>query len=317
MARTPRSNRPGTVYHHISRLVDRGWFITDSKDRALYVKLLGRAIAMSDWILLAYAVMSNHIHLLTVAGQQRFEDWIRRVHSPFARWMNARNGGLGQKFVRGPTDYAVPPERVARVIAYIHNNPVRAAVVDDPRASSWTSHQAYVGIVPAPPWLDVGEGLRRAGFADVTAFDRFVAANPDDPDLEELLARDFKRGDSEPGAEPAPHWSKRPRVADPLRIVRETANAIGISVDQLTSKQKGPRHVLGRQVAVECAYRAGITGAEIARALNVTQAAASLMLRRSPPLELVEAVLGSDISCTTSEDGAKPDADDHIVVAIP
>ena len=314
MARPPRFNRPGTVYHHISRLVDRGWFIADSNDRTLYVKLLGRAISKSDWKCLAYAVMSNHIHLCTVAGKQRLESWIRRAHSPFARWMNTRHGGLGSKFVRGPSDYAVPPERVARVIAYIHNNPVRAAVVAHPGASSWTSHQAYVGIVPAPPWLDVAEGLRRAGFADATAFDRFVAANPDDPDIEELLARDFKRDGSPPIEEPAPHWSKRPRVADPSEVVRATASAVGISVEQLTSKQRGSRQLLGRRVAVACASRTGITGAEIARALNISQAAASwILLHSPPPLELVEAVLGSDTSCTSSEETTENAADDQVV----
>ena len=279
----------------------------------MYVRLLGRAILKSDWKCLAYAVMSNHIHLCTVAGEQRLETWIRRAHSPFARWMNLRHAGLGSKFVRGPTDYAVPQERVARVIAYIHNNPVRAAVVAHPSASSWTSHQAYVGIVPAPPWLDVAEGLRLAGFANGTVFDTFVAASPNDPDIDELLARDFKRDASDPLAEPAPHWSRRSRAADPAEIVRATASAVGISVEQLISKQRGSRQALGRRVAVVCAYRTGITGAEIARALNISQAAASAILRRSPPpQELVEAVLGSDITCTTSEDSTEPPASEHV-----
>ena len=63
MPRKPRSNQPGVVYHLISRFVEREWFIKEEEEREYYVRLLGRALSESDWRCLAYAVMSNHIHL--------------------------------------------------------------------------------------------------------------------------------------------------------------------------------------------------------------------------------------------------------------
>ncbi len=308
MARKPRLYRPGTVFHLISRFVDRNWFIIESCERERYVKLLGRGLSMSDWRCLAYAVMSNHIHLCAVAGMQKLDTWIRRVHSPFADWMNRKYARIGPMFVRGPKDYAIPPERVARVLAYIHNNPVRAGVVDHPSASAWTSHQSYLGIAPTPAWLHVAEGLRRAGFEDAAAFDRFVARSPQDVDIDELLARDFERADDDDVAEScvahlaAGHLTAAAK--DPIAIVRSTAETIGIPVAQLTSRKRGKLEVLGRQIAVACAQRVGLTGTDIARALNITQAGASLIARRAPPpAELVDAVLavlGSDISCSTT-----------------
>lgn len=56
-------------------------------------------------------------------------------------------------------------EDIARLLAYIHNNPVRAGVVSDPFDSTWSSHRVYVGEAPAPAWLDVELGLSRAGFS--------------------------------------------------------------------------------------------------------------------------------------------------------
>src|SRR5262245_19821839 len=112
MPRPIRHNVPGTVYHLISRFVDREWFVETPEERATYLRLLARAIQISDWLCLAYAVMSNHIHLAMLAGEQPLGPIIRQVHSPFADWMNRRHDRIGSMFVRGPKDYRVPPARI-------------------------------------------------------------------------------------------------------------------------------------------------------------------------------------------------------------
>ena len=63
-----------------------------------------------------------------------------------------------------------------RLIAYLHNNPVRAGVVSLASESNWTSHGYYVG-EPSPAWLCVAKGLELSGFAtngDGDAFDEYV-----------------------------------------------------------------------------------------------------------------------------------------------
>jgi hypothetical protein len=50
------------------------------------------------------------------------------------------------------------------LLSYVHNNPVRAGVVEDPSDSSWTSHRAYLGEAAAPRWLDIRLGLHLCGF---------------------------------------------------------------------------------------------------------------------------------------------------------
>ena len=39
------------------------------------------------------------------------------------------------------------------LLRYVHNNPVRADLVDRASDSSWSSHQAYLGLSPCPSWL--------------------------------------------------------------------------------------------------------------------------------------------------------------------
>jgi putative transposase len=176
MPRALRATRPLHVYHLISRFVGGEWFMRGAEERRLYLRLLGISLRQSDWRCLGYALMSTHIHLEAVAGAQPLADWLRGVHGPFAKFINERERRIGSVFVRGPKDFLVRADGVARVTGYIHRNPVRAGVVSDPRDSDWTSHRAYVGLAERPPWLDTELGLELAGFRDAAHMDSWIRA---------------------------------------------------------------------------------------------------------------------------------------------
>lgn len=183
--RVPRFYAPGTVHHVIARLVDRKFFLDLPGARPRYLALLASSIAKSDWCCLGYALMSNHVHLLMLAGHQEPAMWLRRVHSPFAFWLNQAHAGLGVIFAERPKLIIVEDHKVAPVLAYIHNNPVRAGLVASADGSKWTSHRAYIGADLAPTWLDVADGLARIGSPSTSQFDAFVNAEVGSADLVE------------------------------------------------------------------------------------------------------------------------------------
>jgi putative transposase len=275
MPRSARHIIPGAVYHLISQLVDREWFITRESERSQYLSLLGRALSLTDWRCLSYGIMSNHLHLAMVAGIEPLASWMRRVHSPFADWMNRSHERIGVMFVRGPKDILIPPERVRFVIAYIHNNPVRAHLVNEAAASTWTSHRAYLGLSRAPSWLHVEEGLERSGFTERAQFDSFVRAAP------ELAREDEDDGDGFCGYEPeveAIRVAPRRVVIDPVELVRVAAELVGLSVDEVRSRRKQHKHVRARQLTARCGDRLGLTGVEIATALQASPQCVSRIL---------------------------------------
>jgi REP element-mobilizing transposase RayT len=268
MPRAPRHIQPGCVYHLISRFVDREWFIQKEQERRDYLELLGRALTSSDWRCLAYAIMSNHIHLAVLAGEDPLHVWIRRVHSPFADAMNRAYARIGPMFVRGPKSLLVEPTGVRDVIAYVHNNPVRAKLVDTASESSWTSHRAYVGLTVVPRWLDVQEGMMRSGFADPADFNQWVA-HPARNELDHVH-EDVIENVAQPKREES-------ATIDPDAIVSATAQELGISVTQLRSRRRSAIEIRGREAVVVCAQRVGLKGVETARALGVSQQAISLI----------------------------------------
>jgi REP element-mobilizing transposase RayT len=281
MPRVPRFIVHGLVYHLISRFVDRDWFITNERERSYYLDLFGRAIAKSDWRCIGYGVMSNHIHHSVVAGKQTLASWLRRAHSPFADFMNKEHDRIGPLFVRGPRALETAPQDVARLVAYIHNNPVRANVVASAAASTWTSHRAYLGLVKPPRWLDVDLGLRLCGFTDPLEFDRFVELHPSDP-AREALERGSIEIDQSALFREAVDRARERRVPPSARaIVEATASELGMAPSVLCSRGRSRAQQFARAVAVLCARNLDVTGVAIAEALGITQPGACVALRRA------------------------------------
>lgn len=178
MPRYRRQIAPGSVQHIISRFVNREFRFDSSSSepdggdaRREYLRRAARALRRSDWRALGFVLMSSHVHWAMRAGSQPSSALIKPLHVGFATWLNALEGRLGPVFADRHRNLTFEGASAALLLAYIHNNPVRAGVVGDPADSSWTSHRAYLGLAPAPAWLDVQLGLHLCGF-DATASGR-------------------------------------------------------------------------------------------------------------------------------------------------
>lgn len=108
-------------------------------------------------------------------------DVFHPINTRFGQLWSRRYDGLGPILAGRPSNFRVRNERVGELIAYNHMDPVRSGVVDSPAASTWTSHRAYIGVQPAPPWLDRTLGLEACGLENTTAgrrdFDAFVRSS--------------------------------------------------------------------------------------------------------------------------------------------
>ena len=295
MPRQPRSIAPGTTYHLISRFVDREWFIRTTSERDQYLKLLGNALEGSDWRLMSYAIMSNHIHLGAIAGAQPLDAWVRQVHAPFADFMNRAYDRIGVMFVRGPKAHPVAPDLVGELIAYIHRNPVRAGVCSNAADSAWTSHRAYLGAAPVPAWLHVSQGLAAAGLRDPRDFDVWV----NDPARAESAR--FSEQHYAATLKNTRDTARTARTAacraKALAIATAAASVVGLTLDQLRSSSRCSAQVLGRSVAVRCAVAVGVSGVAIAEALGLSQQRVSMLARENAPRD-VRALCGEVTSRT-------------------
>jgi REP element-mobilizing transposase RayT len=147
MPRSPRSQPPGETFHLTARGVRRQAVFLDDLDYGLYVGLLGQTAQRHRWIVLAYCLIPNHLHLLVRLEDSTLSRGMHRQQGVYARRFNERHGLSGHVFeARFHAVHVVQEAHRLHVLRYIVQNPVRAGLCEDPADWPWSSHRAVAGL---------------------------------------------------------------------------------------------------------------------------------------------------------------------------
>lgn len=111
--------------------------------RALWLRIVNAAPG-----LVALVLMPTHVHL---EHPRDVRGALAGAMSGFARWRNARRRERGRVWegLLDPTMLADSQKR-RRTERYIHLNPCRSRIVDDPLAWAWSTHRDAVGLALDP-----------------------------------------------------------------------------------------------------------------------------------------------------------------------
>lgn len=140
MPRNARCVLPGIPYHVTQRGTDRQRVFFLNSDREMYLHLLSRNLDGARVRLLAYALMSNHIHAIVIPERaDSLAVLFRRVHGRYAQFVNTRRGRSGHlwqgRFYSCPLDGA----HLATALRYVEQNPCRAGIVARAEHYRWSS----------------------------------------------------------------------------------------------------------------------------------------------------------------------------------
>ena len=81
MPRTARVQCPGGVFHVVTRFARDEWWLEREGAREAYLEFVGSAVSKSDTEVLAYCLMSNHVHLVLVQGERSLERFMKSVQT--------------------------------------------------------------------------------------------------------------------------------------------------------------------------------------------------------------------------------------------
>jgi putative transposase len=174
MARKPRLEVEGGLYHLITRGVDRRDIFHSPEDHQKFLALLAVQKTKLPFYLYAYCLMTNHVHLLIERMTDDVGRIMQRVLTGYGQYYNRkyrRTGHLLQGRHRAILCQSDP--YLAELVRYIHLNPVRAKMVEKPEDYPFSSHRAYVGLEPKGI-VDVDPVLRRFGPRKAAARERFA-----------------------------------------------------------------------------------------------------------------------------------------------
>jgi len=130
MARKPRLEFPGAIYHVISRGNYRKPLFEDGAGPA-FEKALFQACGKCGWQLHAYVIMNNHYHLALETPQPNLVDGMRWLQGTFGIRFNAFHDERGHVFQSRHKSLVIEAGRpLLGLVNYIHLNPVRGDIVD-------------------------------------------------------------------------------------------------------------------------------------------------------------------------------------------
>jgi len=145
MPRRSRCVLPGIAYHITQRGVDRCATFGAEQDRLTYLGLLRDNLKDAEVRLLAWCLMTNHVHLVAVPGRKdSLSVLFRRLHGRYAQYFNARTGRTGHFWQNRFFGCPLGTSHLWAALAYVERNPVRAGLVERAEEYRWSSAAAHV-----------------------------------------------------------------------------------------------------------------------------------------------------------------------------
>ena len=148
MPRPPRIDLPGVPQHVVIRGNNRSDLFRTDNDRMLFLRYLRHAAGSTRSQIHAFALMSNHVHLLASGGAPgSLSSLVQSVGRRYAYYVNRAYGRTGTLFEgRFHSSLVDSDAYLFKCMRYIEMNPVRAGLVDDPRDYRWTSYRQNAGL---------------------------------------------------------------------------------------------------------------------------------------------------------------------------
>ena len=145
----------------MARGVNRRDIFIDDEDRLDFMSRIRLLEKSAGAKVLAHCLMGNHFHLAIRVGAVPLSSFMHRQVGGYSRAHNFRHGRTGHLFENRYKAFLCTDDRyLARLIPYIHMNPVRAGLVAAPwewRWSSFTGTALYADdLSDFNPWPEEG-----------------------------------------------------------------------------------------------------------------------------------------------------------------
>ena len=179
MPRQARTISATNVYHVILRGVNKQQVFEDDEDYIRFLNVLRRQTQpdvdaqgqtfQSRSHVYAYCLMGNHVHLLLKEGSETIGDIMKRIASSYVYYYNHKYDRVGHLFQERFKSQPVNDfSYFTTLLRYIHQNPLKAMLVDSMDEYEWSSWQEYNGTAHQG-FCSTQVVLGRIPFADLKA----------------------------------------------------------------------------------------------------------------------------------------------------
>ena len=144
MPRVARIKSSTGIYHLITRGINQQNIFSFDDDYERLLNTLTRYCRKSACEIYAYCLMDNHIHLLLKEGQEPIATTMKKIGTSYVyyyNWQYNRKGHLFQD--RYKSEPVEDDAYFLTVLRYIHLNPQKTELTDDPATYPYSSYTEY------------------------------------------------------------------------------------------------------------------------------------------------------------------------------
>ena len=146
MTRRARVKSKNGIYHIMLRGANRQEIFHDSEDCIKFLNVLEKYKRKSEIKVYAWCLMNNHVHLLLKEGNEPISITMKRIGVSFVWYYNSKYSTTGHLFQdRFRSENVDTHKYLLTVIRYIHQNPVKAEMVNSADDWRWSSCRGYYG----------------------------------------------------------------------------------------------------------------------------------------------------------------------------
>lgn len=146
MGRYARQFSGSGIYHVMFRGLNKQKIFLESWDYEKLLEILTNLKEELEFEVYAYCLMSNHAHFIIKEKNLRdISEIMHRMLTKYARWFNIKYDRTGTLMENRYKSRVVEvDEYFVHVIRYVHQNPVKAGIVENIADYPWSSYGDYV-----------------------------------------------------------------------------------------------------------------------------------------------------------------------------
>ena len=181
MPRQPRTESGTGIFHVMMRGINHQNIFEDEEDNYQFINTLDRMRVRyddegnpcgSNCTYYAYCLMGNHFHLLIREREESVGETVKRIASSYVYYYNRKYGRDGHLFKeRFKSEPVNDMAYFTVLLRYIHQNPVKAGIVERVKDYEYSSWSEFDGTVePVFQICDTRTVLNRIPFKDLEAW---------------------------------------------------------------------------------------------------------------------------------------------------
>lgn len=132
-----------SIYHVMLRGNERKQIFIDDEDKQRMIDTIIDKCQKEKAELIAYCLMDNHIHII-FGVLNNLDVLIKRIAVSYVYYFNKKYRRIGHLFHdRFKSENIENEEYLLEAVKYVHNNPVKAGIVNNPLNYKWSSFAEY------------------------------------------------------------------------------------------------------------------------------------------------------------------------------